>query len=78
MEDNIYILSNHLIKLWQNLAYYLETVNRYRYEFDITQKQAWERVESELENAKLKPRYTSYESFCAGLYQFNNKSVRKI
>lgn len=73
MKDTPIILSQHVFKLWQNLPYYLETVNAYRYKYDITQREAWDKVEGELENAGLNARYTSYESFCSGQYNYHNR-----
>lgn len=72
MDKDVVILSQHLLKLKQDLAYYLNYVNTLRGECQ-SQKEAWEKTEEELTKTGLDARYSSYESFRAGQSQFRNR-----
>ena len=72
MMEETTILSLKVVRMSQDLAFYLQCVNYKRSECD-TAKQAWELVELELSQAGLNPRYTSYESFKSGMSQFHKR-----
>lgn len=76
MKDQIVIVSLRVLKLSQNLAFYLQAVIEYLPDCK-TQKEAWQKVEKELSDAGLNPRYTSYESFKSGQHQYHNRRKSK-